>query len=296
MRFNLFFSKTTIRVLVLCFNHEHYIAKCLQSINMQVSEYPVFVTIYDDCSTDKSREIIENEMSKSPHQWELIVPPFNQYQKGTNILHSFFSLFKETFIARLDGDDYWTDNFKLQKQADRLLADKTASICHTKFSVLQDGQVMDEWPPRKWAKDLGGEHLAEENFIGSLTVMFRNSVYQKNIPAIFKKSKLGDYVTWALLSINHKISYIDDNTATYRIHNNNTYANLNSLDKLLAIIEAKCFAIKYSQSKFIHLWKQSILKDLDSIDNFKILGYKTSEINYEKNVLVQVEDFKSKFL
>jgi glycosyltransferase involved in cell wall biosynthesis len=251
----------TIRVLVLSYNQQDVIRQALRSVNHQVCKYPIFVTIHDDCSTDNTQEVIKSEMDSSPHRWELITPPFNQYDAEINFVHNLILSFEETFIARLDGDDYWTDPSKLQIQADKLLDDKSAALCCHKFQVLEDGEKTVEWPPPRWRGDLEGHNLAQENFLGSLTVMFRNSTYKNNIPINYEKPKLWDYFTWSLLSQNNKISYIDYNMATYRIRSQSVFSSLNAAEKLEKILSTKILISNYIQPNYIHLWKKSIEAD-----------------------------------
>jgi hypothetical protein len=200
-------------------------------------------------------------MTTAPHRWELITPPFNQYDAEINFVHNLILSFEETFIARLDGDDYWTDPSKLQIQADKLLDDKSAALCCHKFQVLEDGEKTVEWPPPRWRGDLEGHNLAQENFLGSLTVMFRNSTYKNNIPINYEKPKLWDYFTWSLLSQNNKISYIDYNMATYRIRSQSVFSSLNAAEKLEKILSTKILISNYIQPNYIHLWKKSIEAD-----------------------------------
>lgn len=278
----------SIRVLVFTYNQQDFILQTLQSINMQVCKYPVRITIHDDCSTDKTRALIQSEMLNSPFEWELIVPSSNQFSQGIKILNNLIFSSTEDFIAIVDGDDYWTDPYKLQKQADKLISDEKANLCHHMFSVCKDDEVLYEWPPLQWQSDQPGVELSRENFIGTLSVMLRRSAFEENIPKNYKQLKIGDYHIWALLTQNSRILFLKDNMASYRIHENNYFANQSSLEKIGFIIHSKIFSALHVSAIEFYSWFESIATDLITLDTQKNSGLMFLDTKFEQELDVEI--------
>lgn len=283
----------SIRVLVLSYNHQDFILQALKSVNMQISSHPIKITIHDDCSTDKTQEIIQSEMRNSPFEWELVVPPTNQFSKRNNSTNKLIFSMQEDFIAILEGDDYWTDPLKLRKQADKLIANENSNLCHHTFSIVQNGETLLEWPPIHWRTDVSGLELSKENFVGTLTVMFRRSAFVQRIPKNYRQLRIGDYHIWALLTQNSKIIFIDELMSNYRIHDSNYFANLSKFDQLGFIIQSKIFTACNISSEYFYLWFKSITADLVSLDTLKNSGSMFSDHKFEQEL---VADIKKLFL
>ena len=255
-------SNTRIGVLVLTYNHEKFIRQALDSILAQKCEYSIHITIHDDCSTDSNREIIQDVMANSSHSWELVVPQSNRFSQGMNFIPELMLNVDSDFLAILEGDDYWTDSAKLQLQADALIANPKASICHHTFSVCEAGELVHEWPPQKWRCLLPGTALAEENFIGTLSTMFRKSEIPKDFGSGFNGLSIADYPIWSLIADGKQIEFVDRNMATYRIHDSNYWANGTIEEKTLQALRAKIYIASMVQAKNSNHWIDSLAKQL----------------------------------
>lgn len=120
-----------VSVSCITFNHEAYIARALDSFLMQKTDFPYEILVYDDASTDRTQEIIRQYAQKYP---QIIKPCYqteNQYSKGKYNVEGFFNYprAKGKYIAMCDGDDYWTDEQKLQLQVDYMEAHPECSMC-----------------------------------------------------------------------------------------------------------------------------------------------------------------------
>ncbi len=114
-----FFPKVTIICLV--YNHEKYLHNCLDGFIKQNTNFPFEVIIHDDASTDKSKQIIEEYTEKYPHIFKPIYEEINQYSQKIPFMHTkMHQFFTGQYWAVCEGDDFWTDCNKLQKQADFL--------------------------------------------------------------------------------------------------------------------------------------------------------------------------------
>lgn len=119
-----------VSVCVITYNHAPYIRQCLDSLLMQQTDFQYEIIVNDDCSTDGTTDILREYEAKHP---ELIKPIYheeNQVQKGIYHIFSTFTFPKAQgqYLAMCEGDDYWTDPLKLQKQADFLDAHPSHSM------------------------------------------------------------------------------------------------------------------------------------------------------------------------
>jgi len=111
-----------VSICCVAYNHEKFIRDCLDGFLMQETTFPVEILIHDDASTDGTKEIIEEYCKKHPKLFFPIFQKENQFSKGVRgmMLRFNFPRCRGKYIALCEGDDYWTDPHKLQKQADFL--------------------------------------------------------------------------------------------------------------------------------------------------------------------------------
>ena len=110
-----------VSVICCTYNHEPYIRQCLEGFMMQKTDFPFEVLVHDDASTDNTSSIVKEFEAKFPDIIKPIYQLENQYHKKIDILTTYlFSRAKGRYIALCEGDDYWTDPLKLQKQVDFL--------------------------------------------------------------------------------------------------------------------------------------------------------------------------------
>lgn len=107
-----------VSVIMLTYNHEKYIAKAIEGVLMQQTDFPVELIVANDCSTDGTEEIVERYRQKKPG---IVKGYYNKKNLGPryNFIKA-FSYADGDYIAMCEGDDYWTDSSKLQKQVDFL--------------------------------------------------------------------------------------------------------------------------------------------------------------------------------
>lgn len=121
-----------IKVSVYClvYNHGKYLRKCLDGFVNQKTDFKYEVIIHDDCSTDDSQDIIKDYYKKYP---ELIIPILqteNQYSKNCSVLKKYiYPLLRGKYVAICEGDDYWCDKHKLQRQFNYMEKHPECSLC-----------------------------------------------------------------------------------------------------------------------------------------------------------------------
>lgn len=113
-------KRPMVSVIVTTYNHEKYISQTLDSILMQKVDFEYEIIVHDDASPDRTSRIIRRYEEKYPNVIKAIYQEENQYSKGESIQRFYIDYLRGKYIAICEGDDYWTDSEKLQKQVDFL--------------------------------------------------------------------------------------------------------------------------------------------------------------------------------
>jgi glycosyltransferase involved in cell wall biosynthesis len=125
------------------YNHENFIREALESFLMQETTFPVEILVHDDASTDRTAEIIKEYELKYP---DLVLPVYqkeNQFSKGVKPTQNFqYPRARGKYIALCEGDDYWTDPLKLQKQVEFLEANEEYSAAtHQTLMIFENNYI-----------------------------------------------------------------------------------------------------------------------------------------------------------
>src|SRR5690606_9560707 len=118
----------TVSVWMITYNHCAYIEQALDSVLCQETDFPFEIVIGDDCSTDGTREVLLRYASSNPARIRLILHERNVGMIANQ--NAVFDACSGEFIAMLEGDDYWTDSSKLQRQVDAM---RENPECHVSF-------------------------------------------------------------------------------------------------------------------------------------------------------------------
>lgn len=132
-----------ILVSVICtaFNHGKYIRRCLEGFVSQKTDFDFEIIVHDDASTDDTAQVIREFETAYPHLIRPIYQTENQYSQKINIKRThIMPIVRGKFVALCEGDDFWVDEHKLQRQVDAMLANPDCRMCtHTVAEVLEDG-------------------------------------------------------------------------------------------------------------------------------------------------------------
>lgn len=170
-----------LTIMCITYNQVNFIKQAIESFLMQKTNFDFEVLIHDDCSTDGTREIIEEYEKKYPNIIKPIYQKENQWSKGNPsvIFNDFiFPNIDSEYVAFCEGDDYWIDKNKLQKQVDFLDKHEDYNVCFHPVKVIwEDGSEKDSVFPNKklvWGKTkLKMKHLLKHNFIQTNSVVYR---------------------------------------------------------------------------------------------------------------------------
>lgn len=217
--------KVIIRCLV--YNHEPYLRDCLEGFVMQKTNFPFKAVVHDDCSTDGSAAIILEYAEKYPHIIEPIYETENQYSKRDGSLRRVMdaaSLGRSPYIAYCEGDDYWIDPFKLQKQVDYMDAHPECTLIATHAKILFQDEFLDEKEIKQmgwWMEDKSRSVSIEEVIetaaakLHTCTVMCRNNILAR-MPKYTVGCCVGDYPLQIFAALQGEVYYLKDTTAVYR--------------------------------------------------------------------------------
>jgi len=234
--------KASQEPLVSCccitYNHEKFISQAIDGMLMQETTFPFEIIIHDDASTDGTADIIRKYAEKYPHIIRTILQKENQYSQKKNIMAIPIELAKGKYVATLEGDDYWIDPFKLQKQVDFLEKNSDYVCCyHNSMVVDSNNNVIRDsliGNPKDYSKK---EMLATSTDITTHSVVFRNIiVYPNHLMEI----PFADMARWHLMGFHGKAKYLDNiEKAAYRVHDNGVWSQLDNYSKIDKTILSK---------------------------------------------------------
>lgn len=209
---------------MITYNHERYIRQAVESVLMQETNTPVEIVIGEDCSTDQTRAVLGELQAQNPGRLTLQLHNRN-VGMGRNFSHVYEACTGE-YVAILEGDDYWTSPYKLQRQIDAMEANPTWAICFHAVAVRQDRLVDFPRIMPNWHSDRSVplQVLLRNNVIQTCSVMYRRSLLTQ-IPAWFDELPIGDWPLHILFGLRGDIGYIGEVMAAYRMHGNSVWSN-----------------------------------------------------------------------
>ena len=206
------------------YNHEQYIRSALEGFVMQKTTFPYEVLVHDDASTDKTADIIREYQKKYPEIIKPIYETENQYSKGDGSLDRIqYGRVKGKYIALCEGDDYWTDPLKLQKQYDVLESNPDIDICATSAKTERNGKIEGKIAPASENKIFTIEDVIEGGggFVATASLMHRTSI-RSNPPRFLRMMSL-DYFIQIAGALHGGMAYLAEPTCVYRLETNGSW-------------------------------------------------------------------------
>lgn len=245
-------DKIVPRVSICCtaYNHVDYIRQCLDGFVMQKTSFPIEVLIHDDASTDGTQDIIREYADKYP---DIIIPIYqtvNQYSKGVKVSLIYnYSRAKGKYIALCEGDDYWTDPYKLQKQVDFLESHPDYVMCSHRFDQYYEEERRLE---KEQDESFHGADYDLKNLIGgkwltqTLTVMYRRSALDLQHYESYGMSM--DIILFYALLKEGKGYCFPDVMGVYRYHNGGVWSEVSLNRRRLVEFKARLAIYNVEQS------------------------------------------------
>lgn len=189
-------TKKLVTIICTAYNHEKYISDAIDGFLMQKTNFDYEVLVHDDASTDRTAEIIRKYAEEYPQIIIPILQEKNQVSQGVQIYKEYlYPRGKGKYFAICEGDDYWTDETKLQKQIDFLETHQDYSMCcHNSTRLYSNtGKLVVENPVKKEGDVTSYEIILDPygTWIATASIVFRREL-AFNVPTFFSKLPVGD--------------------------------------------------------------------------------------------------------
>ncbi|MFV5703590.1 glycosyltransferase [Flavobacterium sp. XS2P12] len=248
-------STPQVSVCMITYGHEEFILQAIEGVLMQECDFVIELVIANDASPDTTDEIIQAIIKNHPRgSWIR----YTKHEKNIGMIPNFIFALKKCkgkYIALCDGDDYWTDPLKLQKQICFLEANEDYTLCFTRF-IVKNGSVFSE--------DKNGHYFGNqlnivfdfEKFVkgwygGIPTLVFRSSSINQDV--FFKYKYFRDIHLITELLIKGKGICLNFFTALYRIHDGGVHSSVSVLNG--SRIGSLCYQEIYNKHKNLTLLK-----------------------------------------
>ena len=223
-----------VTVAVLSYDHEKWLRKCIENICSQKTEYGFRVLVHDDCSKDGSKAVIEELHKKYPDKIVPIYQEVNQYSQGINIVQNYIIPALDTkYYAVCEGDDYWCDEYKLQKQIAYLETHPECNMCfhNAKVVDMDDNFIKNFFPRKMWndkalykklaapeGADLSVDEMIRMDFAPTASIVGRT----ENLRPLTEFSTSLDLVVRLMATYDGCAHFFNEIMSAYRTNNPNS--------------------------------------------------------------------------
>jgi len=269
-------TKTLVSVCCVTYNHVDYIKEALDSFLMQKTDFPFEICLGEDESNDGTRAICLEYAEKYPDKIRLFLRTRKDviYINGRATgRYNFIETLKECqgkYIALCEGDDYWTDPYKLQKQVDLFREKPSISGCVSSGYIQNRSKLHKRYYDYKYKQTIKINDLLFGNPFLTSTSIYKKEILLNNTK-LFKVVIAADYAMHLVAAKNGGIGFLSEPMAVYRIHNNSYWSSRNKIDMLKGSIK-NCKQLinhvlieqtykKKTHKYFIHLHNQ-LFKEL----------------------------------
>ncbi len=249
-------DKVIVAISMITYNHEKFIKEAIEGVLNQRTNFIFKLIITDDCSQDKTSDICHFYANKYPN-----IIDFVAFDENKGAVDNWIYNLKKCqnlnakYIAVCEGDDYWIDPMKLQKQFDFLEQNRSIGLTHTSCKFWDDSRAVFLKTNFINSSETRFNKLFISNTISTCTVMFRSGVIND-----FELLPYGDISLWLYIAMKSRIKGIPDETAVYRIIENNSASKWNNPRERIGVLEnwvkvRTFYYLKYDISLFLILKK-----------------------------------------
>ena len=209
----------TVSVCMISYGHENYIEEAINGVLMQQCDFELELILSNDCSPDNTDAVVQKILKNHPLSYKI---KYIKHEKNLGMMPNFiFALnqCKGQYIALCEGDDFWTDASKLQKQVDFLRENKDCSLCFHNANVFYETSKHTRLFVQEYQKTFyTGNDILQNWLIPTASMLFVNVLKQNQLPSFFAKAMHGDLALQLFLYEFGRFGLINETMCTYRIN------------------------------------------------------------------------------
>lgn len=274
----------TPKVSVLCttYNQSKYIEQCLKSLLNQITDFDYEIIVHDDASTDGTTDILNEYKKRYKDKIVLILQKKNQYSQHVNIDATYLlPKAKGEYIALCEGDDFWTDSYKLQRQYEFMEKNKEYSLCaHAGYYADENGEIINDktFMPFNKSRTVTMEQVLTGWNFPTNSLFIRRESYGDGVVPFRGDCANGDYALTVYLATKGKIYYMSELMSAYRL---NSVGSLN-------------WVWRHNPQKYIDV-RTKYISMLDRIDAYTDKEYHDCIDDYKHAVEFELALFKGDY-
>ena len=245
-----------VSVIMITYNHEKYIREAIEGVLMQNVNFELELIIADDNSPDNTEQVVLDIASSHPNgKWI----KYTKHKKNKGIMPNFIWALEQCkgkYIAMCEGDDYWTDLYKLQKQVDFLEGNEDVAGAFTDTMILENG-VSSLWRKNLKTRMVFKDTVSISAPFHTSSFLFRKDTFNNIKYDIFNNVQSGDMLLFSLVASNGYLVKIECSPTVYRKHEG-------------GVTNTSIHKLHLFQLNRIQLWltvKQHVNHDHDHINN-----------------------------
>lgn len=286
-----------VSVKMITYNHESFIGKAIEGVLMQKTDFDFELIICSDCSTDKTDDVISEYLQT--HGRKNLIKYFRHEKNLGAYRNGIFALnqCKGKYIALCEGDDYWTDPLKLQKQVDLMENGEDVGLVYTNFAYLIGSQKSEH------NFEFANFFSLNDFFVNNIPFLFTgswliNRKYIEHLQFIVKYPNLPGDAQFAveILSKGAKIVHLNEQTGVYRVLAESE-SHSKKVDKDIGFLQLKYALMKKYEKQISPETKKTFIENLvrKQFHNFTCLGLNFSERLELLTVAFKLKGFERSF-
>ena len=213
-----------VSICMITYGHQDYIEQAINSVLNQKTNFDIELIVANDNSPDNTNEIVQRIITSHPKGNKIL---YLNNSINLGIMPNFVQALKKCsgkYIALCEGDDYWTNENKLQQQVDFLDKNEKFAICYHAVSIDENNEIKQDIITKRTNKETTILDLAKGNFMHTCSVVYRNYLFAE-FPNYFTQSPIGDYYLHMLNARFGKIYFFEENMANYRVHDSSYWSS-----------------------------------------------------------------------
>ncbi len=266
------------KVTIFCptYNHVNFIAECIEGILNQCVSFPAELIIHDDASDDGTREVIEGYRTNFPNVVKVVQQPVNLWPRTPKVLARVMEEFcRGKYVIICEGDDYWTDDYKLEKQVALLEQRPEYSACAHSYTVIgttSGGEVVHN---PNGTSEVALPDLLIHNSLSTSSVLVKRDNFRAVLPPELDGCLIGDWPRWVFAAANGPLYWIPEVMSVYRIHEASSWSSMMRLEQIVHVIRLFSKLYPFVENEYWSHLDKSVGRQ---VSHFLLLEYSASQL------------------